>query len=139
MILHKGTAYWSVGITVRWRENSGGDASGSRSGWDAWADFYDDGFCDDDADAGRVSTQGRLATRYAVSDGTTVAGLTAAIDALLVDAQKLGVEFRGVADGPTLYYDSDGRRPEYPPPPGWRQTLAAEAKRIGWRTPRSAD
>ena len=131
MITIKSTGYWATGIQVCWLERAGGDGHGSRSGWSATIDFYDDGFCDDDADAGRVSTEGQLRTRYAVHDGQTVSGLTAAIDALLADAERLGIQFHDRS----LYYRKDGEDPDWPAPDGWRALLAAQAERIGWTTP----
>lgn len=115
--------YWSTGITVNRRDK----------GWGADAEFYDDGFCDDNADAGQVSTQGKLNTRYYVADGNEVTGLRAAIDAVKADAERLGIEFRPVAEAPpSLYYKGDGEWADYPPPGGWRDMLVAEAERLGW-------
>lgn len=130
-------SYWTTGIVLRWHERSGSSNGVAHSGWAATLDFYDSGFCDDDADTGRVSTEGTLRTlhtRYAVSDGETVSGLTAAVDALITDARHLGITF----NDPQLHYKGDGEDEECPPPPGWRGILAPEAARIGWRTPYSA-
>src|ERR1051326_919684 len=125
MIQTTSTAYWSVGITVTYSYSGGG-----RYGWGASLEFLDDGCCSDDADAGQVSTQGKLATRYYVSDGERVSGLSAAVDALIADAQQLGIQF----NNPGLYYDGDGEDPESPPPDGWKVLLEAEAARIGWKS-----
>lgn len=124
MIRKSGTVrYWSTGITV----------NRSDKGWGADAEFYDDGFCDDNADAAQISTQGKLNTRYYVADGNEVTGLRAAIEAVKADAERLGIEFRGtVGDPPALYYKGDGEWSDYPPPDGWRDLLAAEAARLGW-------
>lgn len=127
-------SYWTTGIVLRWHERSGSSNGVDHSGWSATLDFYDSGFCDDDADTGRVSTEGTLRTlhtRYAVRDGETVSGLTAAVGTLITDARHLGITF----NDPQLYYQGDGEDEECPPPPGWEEALAAEASRIGWRTP----
>lgn len=131
MILTGSTGYWSTGIVVRW---NGPD----RPGWGGHVDFLDDGFVGvaaDDADAGRVSTEGRLRTRYFVRDGDTVTGLRVVIDTLLADAARLGITFGGTAGQPCLYYDGDSENEQFPPPDGWRELLTAEAERIGWGCP----
>jgi hypothetical protein len=128
MIQNTRTAYWSVGITVQWRERSGSNNGQPHGGWGASLEFLDDGFCNDDADTGRVSTQGTLNTRYFVADGERASGLSAAVDALIADAQRLGIEFTNRS----LYYKGDGEDPEFPPPDGWEAQLVAEAARIGW-------
>jgi hypothetical protein len=114
--------YWSTGITVHQRADT--------HGWAASLDFLDDGFVNDDPDEGRVSTEGTLRTRYFVRGTGTTSGLSAAIDALVTDAAQLGIAFRD----PSLYYKGDGELEDYPAPDGWRETLAREAERIGWRT-----
>lgn len=146
MIPPNGT-YWSTGITVYWRQvaSKTGDESW-RSGWGAVLDFYDGGFCSDNPDQGEVSTEGRLSvgaavpdnavtrqlrTRYAVADGGSVLGLRAAIDVLVADAQRMGIEFRR----PNLYYKGDGTWDDFPAPDGWRELLTAEADRLGWNSP----
>jgi hypothetical protein len=47
---------------------------------------------------------------------------------LRADAERLGIQWRD----PTVYYKGDGEDPEYPPPDGWRELLAAQAARLGW-------
>lgn len=124
MISHTGR-YWSTGIIVRWNPDRG---------WSATLPFFDDGFANDRTDSGRVSTEGELHTRYAVRDGSTANGLTVAVDTLLADAGRLGIELIGdPIHGPQLYYWGDGEAKDYPPPAGWREILAAEAERIGWQ------
>jgi hypothetical protein len=126
MISKSGEGYWTTGITVR---SDGG-------GWGASLRFLDDGFCDDDADAGQVSSEGELRTRYFVKNGSETSGLRAALDTLIGDAGRLGIRFVSVADAPPyLSYEGDGENPKWPPPPGWRETLAAEAERLGWQGP----
>jgi hypothetical protein len=135
VILIASKGYWSTGISLRWREYAGTGFDGvKRSGWGGKVDYCDDGFCDDDPDTGRVSTEGTLVTRYSVHDGDAVDGLTAVIDTLLADAKRLGIEFR-IGDGqPMLFFEGDGENEEWPPPAGWRETLREQAERIGWRT-----
>lgn len=133
MISKTGT-YWSTGITVHWRENASGDGAPT-SAWGASLDFLDDGFTNDKPDEAQVSTEGTLRTRYYVRDSEKTSGLSAAVDALLADAARLGISFRIVADdGPHLYYKGDGCWEDYPAPDGWRETLAREAARIGWQS-----
>lgn len=125
-----GNGYWSVGIKVRWRESrTGGDQ------WGAVAEYLDNGFCDDDADARRISTQGEMATcyvatRYLVEDGETVDGLTVAVDTIKAEVERMGIAW----NNPTIYFEGDGENPEWPPPPGWRELLRAQAERLGWRS-----
>lgn len=126
MIQTTSTAYWSTGITVRYAYSGGG-----HYGWGASLQFLDDGFADDDADAGQVSTQGTLTTRYYVTDGEHVSGLSAAVDAMIADAERLGIKFSDVC-GPYLHYEDDSS--EFPPPDGWQALLDAEAARIGWKS-----
>lgn len=129
MIKTANDGYWATGITVTWLARRS-------SGWRASLDFYDNGFNDDNTDAGLVSTQGHLQTRYFVTDGENESGLTTALDVLLTDAQRLGITFLGVTDAkPVLYYWRDGGDEDYPPPVGWKETLAGQAERLGWRTP----
>ena len=135
-MIDKGHGYWATGITVCWQPGSSVRGGVRHDGWTARAEFFDGGFCDDDADLHRVSTEGVLHTRYAVPDGDTVTGLRAAIDTIVADAQRLGITFRRPVDDdrPALYYKGDGEDPEWPAPDGWEQMLAAEAERIEWRT-----
>lgn len=135
MISKNGT-YWSTGISVHWRDDTSVRDGVSRGGWSASLDFLDDGFTNDDPDNGEVATEGTLHTRYFVRDGDTISGLSAAVDALLADSARLGITFRVVVgDTPNLYYKGDGEWEDNPAPDGWRETLAAEAARIGWATP----
>lgn len=128
MILHKSPGYWATGIVLR--------CDGQR--WCGWIDYLDDGFCDDNADAGAISTEGTLRTRYMVWDGDQVSALSAVVDTLIADAAKLGIRLVNPFGGvPSLYYEGDGEDPTNPPPAGWRQLLAAEAARIGWQDPKA--
>lgn len=82
----------------------------------------------------RPCLYGRHPDCYAVRDGSTANGLTVAVDTLLADAGRLGIELIGdPIHGPQLYYWGDGEAKDYPPPAGWREILAAEAERIGWQ------
>jgi hypothetical protein len=134
-VISKNGTYWSTGITVHWRERVTTRNGAPVSGWGASLDFFDDGFTNDNADQGEVATEGTLHTRYSVCDGDTTSGLSAAVDALLADAARLGIAFRVVVDDrPHLYYKGDGCSEDYPTPDGWRETLAREAARIGWQS-----
>lgn len=127
MILEKSTGYWATGIELRWDEH--------RTGWTGRVEYFDDGFPDDHADTRTVSTQGVLYTRYAVTDGNHVSGLTAAIDVLITDATTLGLSLRSPGgDPPRLYYKGDGEHEDSVPPAGWRGLLREQAERIGWST-----
>jgi len=126
--------YWATGITVTHQPFAGRTDGEPHSGWGASLDYCDDGFADDDPEKGFVSTEGTLHTRYAVRDSTTRSGLSIAVDNLLADAKRLGIQFNPCSpdSAPFLYYRGDGENSEFPPPDGWRQTLATEAARIGF-------
>lgn len=129
MILARSTTYWSTGVSLRWREITRDGVT--RSAWGGSVDYLDDGFAgDDDADTGKVSTEGELRTRYLVTDGKVASGLRAVVDVLLADAARLGIEFRGTLEGrPYLMFETEDGAPD-----GWRELLIAEAERIGWTT-----
>ena len=132
-------AYWTTGISLLWSARANTRNGVQSSGWSARLEFFDGGFCSDDTDAGSISTEGVLRTRYGVSDGSTKSGLSAAIDTLIADARRLGIQLGSPASGPSLYYEGDGEDRDYPPPTGWRDTLIAEAARIGWHSPYGTD
>ncbi len=129
MILTSSHTYWSTGISLRWREATRDGVT--RSSWGGSVDYLDDGFVgDDNPDAGKVSTEGELRTRYTVADGESVTGLRAVVDTLLADAARLGIEFRGTLDDrPYLMFEVEDGAPD-----GWRELLTVEAERIGWTT-----
>ena len=128
MILTSSTTYWSTGISLRWREITRNSVT--RSAWGGSVDYLDDGFTDDDADAGKVSTEGVLRTRYMVADGKVASGLRVVVDVLLADAARLGIEFRGTLDDrPYLMFEVEDGAPD-----NYRELLIAEAERIGWTT-----
>lgn len=133
MITNSGR-YWSTGITVTYSEFATRIEGIPYPGWAASLDYCDDGFVNDDPDAGLVSTEGTLRTRYPVRDAKTRSGLGVALDNLIADARRLGIEFTATSafPAPFLYYRGDGENEEYPPPDGWRETLVAEAARIGF-------
>lgn len=130
-----GTTWWSTGIVLTYLPSAHRHGDKTWPDWNAKCDYEDAGWVgDDDADTGRISTSGTLHTRYAVKDGDERSGLEAAIDAILADSERLGITLVGAVTGkPTLYYRGDGEDPDFPPPDGWRELLAEQAKRIGWR------
>lgn len=85
-------------------------------------DFQDAGFCD------TRSTEGTLATRYMIGDME----LTAVLDMLIKDAERLGISFGLSGLRPALYAKQDGEDGEEFYPTDWRNQLAREADRIGW-------
>ncbi|MGI5247532.1 hypothetical protein [Dactylosporangium sp. CA-139066] len=117
-MIGKSGSYWATGISVTY------DAY--RKTWGAGLDFLDDGFADDDTDSGRISTEGRLHTRYGVKDGQRTDALTAAIDVLLADAARLGIEFQDH----NLYYDD--RSEVFPEPADWKRLHDEQIERLGW-------
>lgn len=133
-MISKSGRYWSTGITVTYSEFATRIEDVPYPGWAASLDYCDDGFADDDPDAGLVSTEGHLHTRYPVRDAKVRSGLSIAVDALVADAKRLGIEFIATSgtEAPFLYYKGDGEYEDFPPPDGWRETLAAEAARIGF-------
>lgn len=135
--------YWSTGIILTWNPQVRRGTDGTWvPGWSGVVTFHDDGWVEDlDTDAGVISTEGTLRTRYTVTDGKQRTALAAVIDTLIADADRLGIHFTWpMADSsPRLCYRGDGEHSDYPPPHGWRDLLAAEAQRIGWATYRAAE
>ncbi|WP_275558466.1 hypothetical protein [Streptomyces sp. 5-6(2022)] len=130
-MISKSGCYWSTGITVAWSPRARTINGQAHPGWKASAE--------------KISTQGHLETRYFVTDtdipstplrpGENLSGLTVAVDALITDAERLGIDFMSWSDQqPMLYYKGDGEDADYPAPEGWRDMLKAEAERIGWGT-----
>jgi hypothetical protein len=119
-----GNGFWATGITVKY-----GYSGGGKYGWAAEVKFYDDGFCNDDVSAGKVSTQGELRTRYHVPDDDDTAALTAVIDAVKADAARLGIQLRG-----SVYMEQDGEDlpAERLPAGNWRALINAQSARLGW-------
>ena len=120
-----GKDYWATGITV----NYGYSGSGAY-GWGAEVKYFDAGFCSDDTDAGRVSTEGELRTRYYVRQGETADALTVAIDTIKADAERLGITWQ---DNASVYYKGDGEDSEDPAPEGWRDLVDSHTRRLGWQ------
>lgn len=118
-----GNGYWSTGIIIDYRYAGGGD-----HGWAAKVEYLDDGFCDDDADVPRISTEGELRTRYAIRQGKTADALTVVIDTIKADAERLGVRWQPDS---RVFYKNDGHT-EDAPPNGWREMVDAQSARIGW-------
>jgi len=128
MISSKNDGYWSNGIILRYRDYVGKHPES----WGGSVEFYDDGLGSEYATTGEISTEGVLRTRYYVDDYDGDAVLTAVIDTLIADAERLGIRF----EDPVLSYEGDGEDEEFPPPEGWRRMLRAQANRIGWDSPR---
>lgn len=125
-----GDGHWSTGITVGANERGDGSVR-----WGAAAEFYDGGFVDtEDADAGQISTEGEIRTRYFVDTTDATDGLTTAIDTVKRDAERLGIKFEPPGGSPTLYVRGDGEWSDVWLPDNWRERLAEQAKRLGWST-----
>jgi hypothetical protein len=120
-----GDRYWATGITVHADPEH-------MDRWTAEVVYVDDGLPggDDNTDKGVISTEGRLYTRYAVRPGDTADALTAAIDVIKADAERIGVTW---AKDATVCYIGAGRWDVFPPPARWRETVNAQAVRLGWR------
>jgi hypothetical protein len=116
-----GDGYWAIGIEVTYHEGRTASENGRRYEvpWSAKAQFFDNGFCE------TGSTEGVLHTRY------TVPTLSDAIDLVKADVESLGITWVSTC---TIYMTEDGEDEEHPPPEGWRELLAAECERIGWRS-----
>ena len=111
-----GETYFSTGIVLRWTQTTLGSGE-----WTAKAKFQDAGFCNDEA------TEGEIHTRY-------FQAIQTAIDTLKADAERLGIKWQSALGKPWLYMEGDGEDSEWPAPDGWRETLQAQAQRIGWET-----
>lgn len=115
-----GNTYWSTGILVRHDNGK----------WHATVEYFDNGFVDDNADDRRVSTEGKLHTRYYLRDGKHADALTIAIDTVKADAERLGITWRDVwatEAKATIYMDDEETAPA-----GWRELANAQARRLGW-------
>ncbi|HEY9412389.1 MAG TPA: hypothetical protein VIP77_22615 [Jiangellaceae bacterium] len=117
-----GNGYWSNGITVRYSDGR----------WSASVAYYDDGFVNDTADDGTVSTEGTLHTRYFLRDGKTADALTVAIDTVKADAERLGISWNTPGIGPFVYMDGDGENGGRDVPDNWRELVDEQARRLGW-------
>lgn len=121
-MISTGSGHWSPGITV----------SHNNGKWSASVDFLDDGFMNDNPNTGAISTEGTLHTRYFVKDGEKVDGLTAAIDTVKADAERLGITWRRSSMTPCVHMRGDAEDPDWPAPDGWRELVNAQSERIGW-------
>lgn len=117
-----GNKYWSNGITVRYSDGR----------WSASVDYYDNGFANDSADDARVSTEGRVHTRYYLRDGKTADALTVAVDAVKADAERLGITWNTPGVGPFVYMLGDGENDGREVPENWRELVDRQARRLGW-------
>jgi hypothetical protein len=119
-----GNGYWSCGIAVEWKYAGSGEW-----GWGAWVEYLDDGFVNDNTDAGVVSTEGTLHTRYPVRHGETADALTVAIDVIRADAERLGITWKN----PKVWYRGEEPAPGTEGMPwGWRRMLNTQSDRLGW-------
>lgn len=111
------TIGWSPGIMVE-RNIEGA--------WRASLSFHDPRF----ADGGReIVTTGTLTTSW-TKKHSDEASLTAAINTLRSDAQRIGVVWSR-HPGPTVTAYKDGRASGLPE--DWRKLVNDQAKRLGWR------
>lgn len=118
--LHIVVTYWPHPDTIIRRESDG--LLGERqANWTARLHFQGGDF----ARLGYV--EGEIRTRYVEPT------LARAIDMVLQASERLGLP-RSSERPFALLYDGDGESPNFPPPDGWRKTLADEAKRRGWMT-----
>ena len=110
---------WSVGIVVACDYRGSG-----QYGWRAWCHFESQ----DDIFHGDQRVRGRLETYCAFLT------LDAAVDRILEVAQQMGVDFyvSKIMMRPSVFYAGDGESGDYPPPPGWRVQVNAQAVRLGW-------
>ncbi|RJL21100.1 hypothetical protein [Bailinhaonella thermotolerans] len=101
--------WWASGISV-WHDGAG---------WRGRVQFNDEGwFVSPQPDLAAGSTEGTLRTRDAVGDGRDRSGLSAVLDLLRSDAERLGITWRNPA--------GQAR------PAGWRYLLNAQSVRLGW-------
>lgn len=102
---------WSTGISLR---------HSARQGWSASIDF-----CSMQR-ANPNCIEGTIGTRYSAPE------LSDVIDRAMAAAKQAGIQFLdegGVA--PTLYMHGDGEGEEVPS--NWREILAEQCRRLGWK------
>ena len=102
-----GNSYWSTGIIIEYDPY--------RDLWHATAEFYDDGFCQDE------STEGEIHSRYWTE-------LETAIDNVKADTEKLGIEWQPTGQ---ILSRQDGEGM----PANWKKILKAQADRINFNFP----
>jgi hypothetical protein len=73
--------------------------------------------------------EGSIGVRYFNQD------LGKAIQLALVAAKTIGVSFHdGLGLEPSLYVEGDGEDPSVPLPTNWRQLIAEQSARLGWKS-----
>lgn len=112
-----GSQYWSTGIAVKYIAPIGN----SPAAWAVSLEFLDDGFC------GNASTEGSLRVRYVRED------LSAMIDTLKADAERLGICFKRGGGTATVYMIGDGESALEDYPPNWKRIVNDQARRLGWQ------
>lgn len=103
-----GSEYWSTGIKVSYLAY--------KNEWSATAEFFDDGFCQDE------STQGRINSRY-------FANIETVLDNVKCDAEKLGIIWKDK----NIYVEGDGEG-DVELPSDWREIIQRQAERIGFKS-----
>jgi hypothetical protein len=122
--------YWSSGISLRYV----GDRR--QPSWHGSLDFYDEGFASDSLEAGLLSTEGMLRTRYVVpTSGDHRDALTGITDTLQRDAETLGITWRD----PCIFAEGNRDDPAHPYPGNWKDLLHEQADRLGWEFPYSLE
>lgn len=119
-----GTKHWATGIIVDYQEGK----------WSSHVEYLDDGFADYDLHSGRISTEGRIGTRYGVRDSDHHDALTVVIDVMKADAERLGIEWRKTIGGPYIFAAFETAAENYPDryPDGWQRLLNEQSRRIGF-------
>lgn len=111
-----GNQYYSHGIKVKPYLTAGEYL------WHVKCGFQDVGWNNDDA------SEGELQNRY------SLASLTAAIDNIKRDVERLGIQWDAIEGmTPTIYMHVDGLDKETAYPENWRVLIAAQCARLGWR------
>lgn len=103
--------YSSIGIVIK----PDGD------GWWIRAPFQDGGFCDNN------STEGEIMLRYLCHD------LATGLDTIKADVERMGIAWAKIDITPTIYMHQDGEDPATQYPTNWREIVAEQCKRLGWR------
>jgi len=82
-----GNEYTFTGITLK-----NGYAGSGNPGWAGFVDFFDAGFCSDNAATATISTEGTLRTRYFVRDAGDNIGIQVALEAVLAQIEKFDIK-----------------------------------------------
>lgn len=73
--------------------------------------------------------EGSIGTRYFERELSTV------IDRAMEAAHAIGVSFQSRPElQPTIYVEGDGEDSEVPLPSNWRELVARQCERLGWKT-----